>query len=190
MCYKSESFDIIDDALKPLGLNERESKRLLRKLTCPQCESRVSTGTFVATLAPEQRQQARLARKFDLLYGNQMDFREFLIKYPMLGAEHSFGKMLSEAMRRAKTTTLEPQTWYRATSVDGFGTVGPRPSHETTRANRYNQIGQAAWYLGCDDKTAAVEMMRQPKIGEAVQLAKVRITEPISVLDFACSALG
>jgi hypothetical protein len=60
---------------------------------------------------------------------------------------------------------------------------GPRPPHESTKANRYNQIGQAAWYLGTDDKTAAVEVMRKPEPGQPVSIAKVKVLESIPVLD-------
>jgi hypothetical protein len=60
---------------------------------------------------------------------------------------------------------------------------GPRPSHESSRANRYNQIGQAAWYLGSDEKTAAVEVMREPKAGQSVCMAKAKLLESMVVLD-------
>jgi hypothetical protein len=184
VCYKSEAFDIIDDALKPLRLKSRELKRLLLRLTCPRCESQVTSGTFVVTPTTEQLQQTRLSRKFDVLYGAQLRaFREFAINHPMLVAEHPFGKLLSEAMKRAKKTVLEPRAWHRATRTSNERQFGPRPSHESTKANRYNQIGQAAWYLGFDDKTAAVEVMREPKAGLPVYMAKVKLTEPIVVLD-------
>lgn len=184
VCYKSEAFEDIDNALKPLRLKMRELKRLLRRLTCPRCGSQVTSGTLVVTPTTEQLQQTRLSKKFDVLYGAQLrDFREFLIKHPMLGAEHPFGRLLSNAMKRANKAVLEPRAWYRATRYSSEPRFGPRPSHESTTANRYNQIGQAAWYLGVDDKTAAVEVMREPKAGQPVYMAKVTLTEPIVVLD-------
>jgi hypothetical protein len=191
VCFKSEAFDAIEDALAPLRLKPRELKRLLRRLNCPGCESRVSFGTLVLTYTPEQLQQARLSRRFDLLYADQLiAFREFLIKYPMLGAEHPFGRLLSKAMMKAKKTVLEPSQWFRATRKIGESKFQPRPSHESTTANRYNQIGQAAWYLAGDEQTAAVEVIREPKSGQPICVAKIKLLKPISVLDLRSVLLG
>ena len=184
VCYKSEAFDPIEDALAPLHLKPRELKRLLQSLNCPRCGSQVRSGTLVVTPTAEQLQQDRLAKKFDVLYSAQLrNFRDFLIKYPMLGAEHPFGTLLSKVMKKAKKTAVDPSVWYRATRYSDEPKFGPRPSHESTRANRYNQIGQAAWYLGSDEKTAAVEVMREPKAKQPVCVAKVKLLEPIAVLD-------
>jgi hypothetical protein len=91
--------------------------------------------------------------------------------------------LLYDVIKRAKKTTLEPAVWYRATSTSTEPNFGPRLQIESTRANRYNQIGQASWYLAIDDKTAAVEKLRAPKSGEAVSIAKIRILEPLTLLD-------
>jgi RES domain len=174
----------IEEALAPLRLKQRELKRLLRHLTCPSCESPVRAGTFVVTPTTEQFRQARLSRKFDVLYSAQLkNFREFLINYPMLGAEHPFGRLLSKAMARAQTTVLEPSVWYRARKYARKPKFGPRPPVESTTAGRYNQIGQAAWYLGSDEKTVAVEVIREPEAKEKVCLAQIRLKEAIAVLD-------
>lgn len=191
VCFKSEAFDFIEDALTPLRLKSGELKRLLRRLSCPGCESRVESGTLVVTPTAEQLRQRRLALRFDALYGAQLkDFREFLIKYPMLGTERPFGRLLSRAMKAAKKTVIEPRVWYRATATLLEPQFGPRPSRESTKANRYNQVGQAAWYLGTDAKTAAVEVMRKPKPGQPVSIAKVRLLEPIPVLDLRSVVWG
>ena len=184
VCREAEAYESIEDALRPLRLKPRELKRLLQGLTCPGCESRISSGTFVVTRTAEELRQARLARNFDAVYGAQVkDFREFLIGYPMLGAEHPIGSVLAKAMKRAQATTLQPSTWYRATRYTAGARFGPRAPCESTRANRYNQIGQVAWYLGSDEKTAAVEVTREPRVGELICMAEVRLTEAIGVLD-------
>lgn len=184
VCHQSEAFDSIEDALRPLRLRLGESRRLLRGLTCPNCASRISSGMLVVTPTPEQNLQARLSKKFDILYrGELQDFREFLIRYPMLGAEHKFGKLLSKAMKRAKRTVLEPAGWYRATRYTANPRFAPRAQHEATRANRYNQIGQVAWYVASDEKTAAVEVLREPQSGQRVCIARINLTESIFVLD-------
>lgn len=73
-------------------------------------------AAFVVTPTREQLRQVRLSDKFNVLYNAQVrDFREFLIKYPMLGAEHLFGRVLSKVMKTAKQSVLEPSVWYRAT---------------------------------------------------------------------------
>lgn len=184
VCFKSEAFDPIEDALAPLHLKPRELKRLLKRLTCPRCESPVGSGMLVVTPTVEQLKQSRLSKKFDPLYSRQLrEIREFLIKYPMLGAEHPFGKLLSRVMKRAKRSTVEPSVWYRATRYSDEPKFEPRPQREATRANRYNQIGQVAWYLASDEKTAAVETLREPKAGDPRWIARVTLLEPIVVLD-------
>jgi hypothetical protein len=91
--------------------------------------------------------------------------------------------VLSKVMKTAKERVLQPSVWYRATRNVNEPKFGPRPAHESTSANRYNQIGQAAWYLGSDRKTAAVEVIREAKAGQAVCVAKITLLEPIIVLD-------
>jgi hypothetical protein len=99
----------------------------------------------------------------------------------MLGCEHPFGKLLSNAMNLAKKTLLEPSLWFHAT--DPNKTFVLRSQFEATTANRYNQIGQSALYLGCDEKTAAVERLRAPRSREPIGVVNVRLGERIDVLD-------
>jgi len=101
----------------------------------------------------------------------------------MLGAEHPFSGLLSKVMKKARAAQLEASVWYRATRYTDQPQFGPRAPHESIKANRYNQIGQAAWYLGSDPKTAAVELMREPRAGQPVCMAEIRLNEPITVLD-------
>jgi RES domain len=51
------------------------------------------------------------------------------------------------------------------------------------KAYRFNFIGQAAWYLGCDVQTAAVEVLRKPQPKRPFAVATVRILERLPVLD-------
>lgn len=185
VCLKNEAFEFIDDVVVPLRLKRRELERLLGRLRCPRCESTVCSGTFVAATPPEQLRQARMSKRFNSLYRSELEaFREFLIKYPMLGAEHPFGRVLSDAMKRAKETVVEPSDRYHATTYSSTPNFEPRTQSEAIKANRYNQIGQAAWYLGSDEKTAAVEKLRDPKPGKPICIGKIRILESIVVLDF------
>jgi RES domain len=192
VCWESEASDSIEDVLTPLRLKQRESKRLFQRLSCPSCESRVGAGTLVVAPTSEQLRQSRLSRRFDSLYRSELEaFRDFLVEYPMLGAEHPFGKLLLKAMRRAREMMLQPSIWYRATSSRREPNFEP-PRHqgEAIRAYRFNQIGQVVWYLGCDEKTAAVEKLRAPKSGEPICIAKIKILEPISVLDLRSALWG
>jgi hypothetical protein len=133
---------------------------------------------------PEELLQGRLARKFNAMHsGLVKDFREFLIAFPMLGIDHPFGKVLAKATKRAQRTVLAPATWYRATKHSEEPRFTPRGATESIRANRYNQIGQAAWYLALDEKTAAVEVLRRPIAGEPICMAEIQLTEAITVLD-------
>jgi RES domain len=190
-CSGSDAFDLIDDAIAPLRLKGRESKRLFRSLTCPWCESWVGSGMLVAVATPEQLRQTRLSKKFDALYGAEVeDFRKFLIKYPMLGAEHPFGKVLSKAITRAGKTVVEPSVWYHATRYSDAPNFGPRPQGKAIKANRYNQIGQVGWYLASDEKTAGVEQLRTLEFGKPVCIARIRLLERIVVLDLRSCIWG
>jgi len=179
-----EAFDLIEDVVAPMRLKKREEKRLLKQLTCPNCESRIPPGTLVATPTPEQSRQDRMSKKFDAHYWRDLEsFRDSLIKHPMLGSEHPFGRLLSGIMKRAKKVLLEPRSWYRATTYSEDPHFEPLSQRESTRANRYNQIGQAAWYLAKNAETAAVEKLREPRDGEIIYIAQIGILEPIAVLD-------
>lgn len=171
----------IEEALAPLRLKQRELKRLFRQLTCPCCESPVRAGTFVVPWDLDELRRARFARRFEEDYGALLgDFREFLIKYPKLGAVHPFGKLLSKVMKSARTTVLGPSVWYHAKSLQR------KPPHN----NRYNEIGQESWYLAGDNKTAAVEVMREPRTGEKVRIDEIELGEPVEVLDLRSLVWG
>jgi len=190
-CREDEAGEVIEDVLRPLRLKSRESKRLLHRLTCPNCEARVGAGTFVVKYEPEELLQDRLRRKFDATYsGPVRDFREFLIAFPMLGTDHPFGKVLAKTTKRAQRTMLAPATWYRATKYTEEPRFTPRAAIESIRANRYNQIGQVAWYLALDEKTAAVEVLRRPIAGEPICMAEVQLNEAITVLDLRSALWG
>ena len=191
VCWADEAGEFIEDVLRPLRLKRRESKRLFERLTCPHCEERVSAGTFVVKYGPDELLQRRLGRKFDATYGELVkDFRGSLIAFPMLGADHPFGKVLSKAMTRAQRTALAPAIWHRATTNPVEPNFSPRPALESIRANRYNQIGQAAWYLASDEKTAAVETIRRPIAGVSIGVAKVELNETITVLNLKSAIWG
>jgi hypothetical protein len=139
----------------------------------------------------EQVRHSTLARKFDRIYRPALeDFRPFLIKYPMLGALHPFGRVLSRAIRKAKRTRLDPAIWFRATKDLSSPRFEPLPAQKVTRANRFNQIGQAAWYLGSDEKTAAVEVLREPRHGTPFCVAGIEILEPVHVVDLCLAIWG
>lgn len=191
VCRNSEAFDSIEEALAPLRLKRRESKRLLQNLSCPNCESRIPSGMLVVKFEPEQVRQYMQSKKFDRLYLPTLrGFRQFIIDTPMLASGHPFGKLLSKVINRAKKTMLQPSVWYRATSAADDPNFEPQRQAQAVRAYRFNQIGQVAWYLGSDEKTAAVERLRKPRAGEPLGIAKIRIDESIVVLDLRATFCG
>jgi hypothetical protein len=99
----------------------------------------------------------------------------------MLGSEHPFGKLLSRAMKHAKKTVLEPAAWFHAIEQDRPFLL--RPQTQIIKAGRYHHIGQSVLYLGCDEKTAAVERLRWPQSGKRLDIVKIKVTERIDVLD-------
>jgi hypothetical protein len=184
VCRHNDSYEWVDDLLGSLRLRKRERGRLFRALTCPRCESQVHPGTFV--LGADRRELRRLAfsKRFDEIYKTEMEeFREFLLRHPMLGATRPFGKLLVRAVNRAKKTKLEPGLWFRATTDTNETNLGPRPREGAARAHRFNQIGQVAWYLGQDARTAAVEALREPRPSVQIAMQTAKILEPVYILD-------
>ena len=191
VCRHDDSYNLIDDVLKPLSLRKRERTRLFRALSCPGCESRVESGRWVLGLDRSELRRLSLSKKFDRLHKEElMQFRDFLVKHPMLGAEHPFGRMLSKAVSRAKKTRFEPKPWFRATTNTSETVLGPRSRERASRAYRFNQIGQVAWYLGMDAQTAAVEVLREPKSKVPLAIQRIEILEAVPVLDLRVPLLG
>lgn len=183
-CRSDDSYESIEEVIGFLRLRKRESKRVFRVLTCPRCESPIDPGTFVLGASRSELRLMSLSRKFDRLYKDDLeDFRGFLLKHPMLGADHRFGKLLANAVRRAKKKRLEPRHWFRATTNLEEIALGPRQRERATKAYRFNQIGQVAWYLATDLRTAAVEVLREPRARTPFAVARVELLDEVRVLD-------
>jgi hypothetical protein len=184
VCWRDNAFDFAEEVLTPLRLKEREAKRLFRSLTCPRCESPVDPLTRLVTPTDEEVRYTIIARRFDKLHRDDLiEFRSFLIRYPMLGLTKPFGEVLLKAMKKARKPVLEPRIWHHATrNLDGPALV-PRTQQRASRAGRFNQIGQMVIYLGADEKTAAVEVLREPIAGERIRIAAVELHEHLTVLD-------
>jgi RES domain-containing protein len=191
VCRRDDSYGLIDDVLRPLRLRKRERARLFRALTCPGCESRVQSGTWVLGLDRSELRRLSLSKKFDRLHRKELEqFRDFLLQHPLLGAEHPFGRMLAKAVSGAKKTRLEPKSWFRATKNTSETVLGPRSRERAARAYRFNQIGQVAWYLGKDADTAAVEALREPKSKVPLAIQRIEILEAVPVLDLRLPLWG
>jgi hypothetical protein len=108
----------------------------------------------------------------------------------MLGACHRFGELLHKIMKRAKKTALEPRSWYHATTTLEGPVLMPRTREQAETAGRYHQCGQITLYVGSDEKTAAVETLRQPKPGIPLRIAEVALVEPLPVLDLRMALWG
>ena len=190
-CSKGKAFDFAGSILGPLRLKKREGARLLRALTCPNCEAHVGSDALVAVPTQEQMVQWRQSKKFESLYAKRVaEFRFHLVRFPALALNHSFGQLLARAVRRTRLTTLQPRTWYRAVRNLDNPQFGPRPQDRAGRAYRFNQIGQIAWYLGTDQKTAAVEVLRSPQQATPFAISEIEILQPVSVLDLRVKLWG
>jgi len=51
-------------------------------------------------------------------------------------------------------------------------------------------VGQAYAYFGSDEKTAAVELLREPRAGARVRVEQIEICESLDVLDLSFTFLG
>jgi hypothetical protein len=151
----------------------------------------VPSGSLVATPSEEQVKQSISFKKFERLHRHHVEeFRTSLIQYPMLGAQDPFGQLLVKSMRKAKNTVLQPSCWYRAVAHTPDPDFEPRSRYETINAGRYNQIGQRVWYLGSDEKTAAVEKLRAPRSGCPLSIGKIELLESLTVLDLRATLGG
>jgi hypothetical protein len=145
----------------------------------------------VLELDRSELRRLSLSKKFDRLHKEELvQFRDFLVKHPMLGAEHPFGRMLGKAVSRAKKTRLEPKPWFRATTNTSETVLGPRSRERAARAYRFNQIGQVAWYLGMDTQTAAVEVLREPKSKVPLAIQRIEILKTVPILDLRVPLWG
>lgn len=183
VCRRKDSFDFADDVLGPLRLRKGEHARLFRSLTCPGCDSRIWPGSLVLAADREQIWHTAQSKKFDRLHKLELeDFRAFLIRHPMLGAQHKFGQMLSRAVVSSKRTNLQPRSWYHAAKPSTVKFT-PREPETMTKAYRFNFIGQGACYLADDARTAAVEVLRRPQAHVKLTVATVEVLETLRVLD-------
>lgn len=184
VCWRSDALDFIEDVVAPLRLKNREAKRLFRSLTCPSCESTVSISTLVVKVSEQELRYAAQAKRFDKKYGRDIiEFKKFLIQYPMLGATHPFAPVLSQAIKRAKKTLLMPRTWYHASNNTTKPVLPLRRQEKAAKAGRFHQIGQMVIYVGNDQKTAVVEVLRKPIEGRQHGIAEVKLLEPLAILD-------
>jgi hypothetical protein len=146
---------------------------------------------YVVASSDEQIRQSISYRKFDRLYRPAVEeFRSFLVDYPLLGSLHPFGRVLLRAIRRSKQTRIDSGIWFRATSQLDSPRFEPLCAQRVLRANRFNQIGQVAWYLGSDEKTAMVEVLREPRPGTPLCIAKIEILDILNVLDLRLAIWG
>ncbi len=192
-CWSTDALDWVEDLIRPLRLSLQEERRLLGALHSPRCDARITRGTRVVAANQEEVRRSLLSRRFDRRYARQLaDFRDHLVRFPMLGCQHAFARTLVHAVMGLDGTTLESRVWYRA----GEHKPGKPPKMEArareqaTTAHRFNQMGQVAWYLGMDRGTAAVEVLRAPKPDVCVWIAEVEILEPVEVLDLRTSLSG
>ncbi len=189
-CWRSDALTPLREVLEPLRLKHRELTPLLRRLAC-HCGSKCTLDSYVVAASDEQIRHVTLQRKFRKEYGREFEaFGSFLIRYPMLGAQHPFGKALSRAMRRSVRTRLGPAVWYRATKDLSGPPFTTRDATQVGWANRFNQVGQVYAYFGSDEKTAAVEVLRKPCQGAPLRIEDIEILDSVDVLDLSFTILG
>jgi RES domain len=141
-------------------------------------------GSPVHAVSAEGPRRAALSRTFDRLHGKAvLEFRDFLIDHPMLGLDHPFGRELAKAIDRAKKFNVQPARWYHASLELSELRLQPRIRAKAINAHRFSQIGQIAWYLGCDERTVAAEVLGEPRSHVPFAVTQIEILEPVKVLD-------
>ena len=164
-----ESDSILEQVLSPLNLTGPERRRLYQHLTCPNCESYLRGSCWVS---PYTAQEFRGNRRWQVFLREHTDqfasFHTFISDYPGLGGLHPFGHRVAGAMKRAKLTMLEPDTWYRAVPYEDDGKL-PAPEHflpadprrRARLAARFNYAGQLGYYLASSREAAAAEVLKR-----------------------------
>jgi hypothetical protein len=114
-----------------------------------------------------------------------VDLGHFIKQYPTLAALHKTGKELAAAVGKARVSVVEPRRWFRC--LDGKSADIERVFPiQPQRAHRFNHVGQLAFYLADDPRTAVLEVLQEEKYKEVpagLWLAVVDINSPLRVLD-------
>ncbi len=98
-------------------------------------------------------------------YKNELDeFQDYITQYPSLGAYHSTGKKIINAIRAMQPTTINTSTYFRAREVSesrvfSHNDLDAPESEYVTKEGRYNHIGIPVLYLASDKETCVSEMM-------------------------------
>ncbi|MFI8574914.1 RES domain-containing protein [Rossellomorea aquimaris] len=100
-----------------------------------------------------------------LAYKNDLDeFQQYINKYPSLGAYHSMGKKIIDAIGEIGSTNIDKSIYFRAREVNASivlsqDDLGAPKSEYVKKEGRYNHIGIPVMYLASDKKTCVAEMM-------------------------------
>jgi hypothetical protein len=172
-----DSYDCLDDVLKPLRLSKREAQRLNQKLSCPGCDAPLTLSDYVTAYSDEElRHHKRFARWCEQYSPKVNAFESF-------SAEMQ--RKITKALKRAHVTVLEPRTWYRCLSTEPKSAADCFPQN-FQRPSRFNHIAQLAFYLAAEKETAAIEASqdRTPEErNDPVWVVEVTVENKLKVLD-------
>jgi hypothetical protein len=102
--------------------------------------SGVSSTIFLIVLIVHQIRQSERARRFDRIYRPALEaFRSFLIRYPMLGGQHPFGRVLFRAISNAdlRLRTVGEHTRHASSEL---GNATDITSYQAPTAARSNEV--------------------------------------------------
>ena len=197
-CWPDNAVWTVEEALSPLHVRVRERRRLMRALSCPNCEEPIVDFNYGRVVGYEEDElcDIRRVRRAATRYKTALDeFHRFLLAYPTLGGIHPTGRQLERAVSAAPVFALAPKRWFRARRHDGTDLVSadfqpPDPTIVSLSAGRFNGAGQFGYYLAEARDTAAIEVLGARILGESIWITPVDLTAPLQVLNLTIQTIG
>lgn len=155
-----------DDLLMSLDVPKRHRPEVLVYVTCGECGNSVADEAEIWVWNEAQVAfRSRVARAIKQHERPLREFRDFLAKYPFLGAMHRTGRALMGAVRSAEGSIVVDGRWWRCIKARNKKLVkedfrAPLENQEhPILEGRYNHAGQPHWYLADSIDTGTSEIL-------------------------------
>ena len=145
------------DLLMDHDVPDELQDEVVSRLRCPSCGSPLEIWQEVGTKYSFEQQHEATVESALRKHGEKLfEFHGFLLKSPLLGSMHPFGKRVLREIRTSPRFSLDKSHWFRAriNKEHGFG-VAPR---EKVSDQRYNSSGQPRWYFADNAEAAVAEV--------------------------------
>ncbi|MBM4764691.1 RES domain-containing protein [Bacillus sp. B15-48] len=138
-----------------------------KKVVFGKNEDRGSIGFILSNFLLWSESKNKTHELIRKAYKEELDeFQNFITKYPNLGAHHTTGKRIIEAIQDMSPTNISNTIYFRAreatdSKVFIHEDLEAPKSKYVTKEGRYNHIGIPVLYLASDKNTCVAEMMEK-----------------------------